>query len=198
MKNRLNIIFLLVVLFAAFGCKNKTKPNNKEANNKKEKISSKRIANYNCANFFTKGDYSALCISDGKLPYITTKENGAKEIHCSYILTKDSVPTRDAVKVSFSSFGNTKAASKAFKMGRENTKENKTEFKIRDAEAYIITASSNNGKNNVKRLWFNYKNVMINISIAYYKPWIKTMPCFYSDNELKMLAELVYDNIKEE
>ncbi|WP_147677177.1 hypothetical protein [Algibacter pacificus] len=187
-----NITLALICLTLLFSCKkapNKTIKQNKSAT---------RITNYNCANFFTKGDYSTLCISDGKLPYTTTKDNRANEIHCTYLLTKDSVPSLNAVKVSFSSYATAKDASRTFKAIREKTKENKTEFKIRDAEAYLVSASSNNKKNNVKYLRFYYKNVMINIGITYYKPWIKKTPCFYDDKELKKLAELVYDNIKEQ
>jgi hypothetical protein len=194
MTSKINITLLLLCFVFIFSCKNDDADNTNEA--KTEKVTTKRIPNYSCANFFTKGDYSSLCISSDKLPHNTTTEKTANEIHCTYLLTKDSTPSRDAVKVSFMSFGDTEDASNFFIRRRENVKEGKTEFKVRDTDAYMETAASNNGKNNAKMITFTYRNIMISISIAYYKPWIKVMPCFYDDSELKKLAELVYDNIK--
>ena len=150
---------------------------------------------FQCYDFFVKGDYSGLCFVSGDLPNDSLYDGSVNATLCSYFLGSDTAPLDGRLGVSFIRFGDAAGAMNTFNIVREDLEGEIEDFKIGPTDAYVVEPPTNN-ENHGKFARFVYKSIMITIKVVYYEPWTPVIPCFWENEELKKLATEIHANME--
>jgi hypothetical protein len=187
-------LIILLPLFI-FGCSGSSTEKDEDSS----EVGVEESEEFNCDNFFEKGDYSNLCLTSKKLPNDIVPESSVGKIHCDYLLFEDGEnekTTKKAIKVSFMTFGDADGAMQIYEANKERVIEGNpgavTEFEISGTEAYLTDVTR--GDNVSKNITFLKGKIMVSVIVVYYIPWTLEIPCFYENEELKKLAVEIHSN----
>jgi len=188
MKKTLILILLLSTLF---GCN--TESSTKIQSNEKVEFNTKKnndvIEQFDCMQFFSKGDYSSLCFTNSKSPeYI-----GAGCIFDFKVLGNKH---EQSLKSQFTFKRNESLAKMHFNLNKSNYKKGTT-TDIADLgdEAFfdIHTTDLKSLSRSNKDLHVRYKNLCFTLFSEYQSD--STTPCFYNDKDLVAFAKEIIENL---
>ncbi len=202
---KFNIIILLFTLAVAFtlnSCSSNSSSNEGESEEEdmSERIieadGSDHIENFNCGNFFSKGDYSKVCLFNEALPFNQLAKGSSEDTHCEFILGESQATFMSGtsrIGVGFLTFGDIPGMMQFINSEKERLPEEVTDITVSGAKGYM--RENKRDSDHFKFLKFPYKNVMVMVSVHHYYPAKNEVPCIYSTEEMMKFAEEIYNNM---
>ncbi|WP_298476766.1 hypothetical protein [uncultured Maribacter sp.] len=155
---------------------------------------------YNCTNFFDQGNYTNYCTIDTELVNIFDTTIDGNGTVCNYIIPPLNEITEVATAVGFLSYESTSITIGNFDFRNEKAQSDAdaddlifySEINIGDHNGYIIEGNYANYR---KSIVIQYKNVIVSVTVIYFKDHFLTEPCNYSTEEMTKLMTKVLENM---